>query len=164
VLTSFIYSILSYSHVEIKGKHREITESRQSAFFTQHTKSVLWAIVIKITSWYLKQRMITDISLDVAQRQSPYPPDVDGWRWFWRPLWWIVWLWNHNVVKLNRDFVPLTHTLADVMLVLQLLVGMFSLAAIYGYLTEVTAQEVLLMLTAATAGDREPLSGGRFSL
>jgi len=50
------------------------------------------------------------------------------------------------------------------MLVLQLLVGMFSLAAIYGYLTEVTAQEVLLMLTAATAGDREPLSGGRFSL
>lgn len=72
------------------------------------------------------------------------------------------------MVKFNLDFVPLTntHTLmcADVMLVLQLLVGMFSLAAIYGYLTEVTAQEVLLMLTAATAGDRGPSRGGRFSL
>lgn len=63
---------------------------------------------------------------------------------------------------------PLTHThtlmCADVMLVSQLLAGMFSLAAIYGDLTEVTAQEVLLMLTVAAAGDREPSRGGRFSL
>lgn len=58
--------------------------------------------------------MITDISLDVALHQSTYPPDVDRWCWFWHPLRWIVWLWNHNVVKYNQDFVPLvrahTHT------------------------------------------------------
>lgn len=72
------------------------------------------------------------------------------------------------MVKFNQDFAPLSHThtlmCADVMLVSQLLTGMFSLATIYGDLTEVTAQEVLLMLTVAAAGDREPSRGGRFSL
>lgn len=50
------------------------------------------------------------------------------------------------------------------MLVSELPGGVFSLAAIYGDLTEVTAQEVLLTLTVAAAGDREPWRGGRFSL
>ncbi len=95
-------------------------------------------------------------------------PDVDGWRWSWRPLRWIVWLWNHNVVKYNQDCTPTppphTHKCTDVMLVSELPAGVFSLAVIYDDLTEVTAQDVLLMLTVAAAGDREPWRGGRFSL
>lgn len=53
-----------------------------------------------------------------------------------------------------------THTRADVMLVSELPASVFSLAAIYGDLTE----EVLLMLTMAAAGDQKPWRDRRFSL
>ncbi len=170
-----MFSVLLCSHGKIQ---RENTERSQCCmrgnislhFFTQNTKKKKRFMSHGGKNNFLISKAGNDHRHQPWHSSTPkhLSPDVDGWRWSWRPLRWIVWLWNHNVVKYNQDCTPTppphTHKCTDVMLVSELPAGVFSLAVIYGDLTEVTAQDVLLMLTVAAAGDREPWKGGRFSL
>lgn len=146
-VTFFIYSVLSCGHVEIKGKYREITESVTSVcvFYSTHKERFMSHgdknnfLISKAGNDHRHQPCCSSTLKSLSPRCRRMTLILASTRV------------DSLVVKSQcgkiqpRFRPPLTHThthplmCADVMLVSQLLAGMFSLAAIYGDLTEVTA-------------------------